>query len=999
MRKIYTKGYVFLCVMLLIPFLTFAQTGSLSGKVSDEKNEPLPGASVAIKSLNRGTSTDLNGNFKIGGLANGEVTVQVSFIGYQPYSKTVAVNGATMLDIKLSPNAQALSEVVVVGYGTTTKKDITGSVTNVTEKDFQKGVVTSPEQLITGKVAGVQITSNGGQPGSGSAIRIRGGASLNASNDPLIVIDGVPLADPMKSGGGNDRGISGGSNILSTINPDDIASISILKDAASTAIYGSRASNGVILITTKKGSSGKPVLTFNTQNAVSTLRNKLDLLNGDQIREYLNANGTQSFKNLVGSSNTDWQDVIFQNGISTDNNLGVSGTYKKLPYRVTVGYLNQTGILQTDKLQRTSASVNLSPKFFDKHLSVLLNLKGSLSKTRFANTDAIGASITFDPTQPVYSENKYGGYFEWLDDSGNPKSFAPRNPLGLIEQRHNKGDVNRSLGNIQLDYSFHYLPELHANLNLGYDVSKGDGRDFIEANALQAISNQGRSNPYLQRNNNKVAEFYFSYNKDLKEIKSNVNAVAGYGYYDNKSRNYFYGNYSANGQLAPGASEPAFPFADQANRMISYYGRLIYSYNNRYIVSGSLRTDGSSRFNPNDRWGIFPGLALTWRLSEEGFLKNAGSLSDLKLRLSYGVTGQQEGIANYSYLPNYAVSGPDAQYQIGNTFYSMYAPIAYDENLTWETTDTYNIGVDYGFLSNRINGSVDVYYKKTKDLLATVPVSVGTNFSNYLLTNVGNMENRGLEFSINAAAIKSKDLNWNVGLNFTYNKGKVTKIFLVDDPSFSGISTGGISGGTGTNAQIHALGHAPSTFYLYRQVYNASGKPIEGVYADINNDGVVNESDLNFSEKPAPDAIIGFNTSLSYKKWSLNTIVRSNIGNYVYNNIASNNATRTNLLSTTTNVIGNSTTEIYKSNFSNRQVLSDYYLENASFLRMDNLTIGYNAGKIIPNSNIRLRMNATCQNVFVITKYNGLDPEISNGIDNNFYPRPRTFVLGLGIDF
>jgi len=999
MRRNDIKGYFFLCILFLLPFVVLAQTGSITGKVSDETNQPLPGASVVIKGLGKGTSTDLNGNFKIGGLANGNVTMVVSFIGYASLEKVVAVDGATVANFQLNPAGQTLGEVVVVGYGTATKKDLTGSVVNVSSKDFQKGVVTSPEQLITGKVAGVQITSNSGQPGSGSQIRIRGGASLNASNDPLIVIDGVPLSDPMKSKGGDDRGISGATNVLSTINPDDIASITILKDAASTAIYGSRASNGVILITTKKGSSGKPTLTFSSQNSISTPRNKLDLLTGDEVRAYVAENGSDAFQSLLGTANTDWQDVIFRNGTASDNNLSVSGTYKKLPYRVNVGYLTQTGILETDKLDRASGSINLTPKFLDDHLSVQLSAKGTVTKSRFGNTDAIGAAIAFDPTQPIYSENAYGGYFEWLETDGDPKSFAPKNPLGLIEQRKNKGDVNRSFGNIQFDYSFHFLPELHANLNLGYDVSKGDGRDFIDAIAMQAIANQGRNRPFLQKNSNTVTEFYLSYNKSLKSIKSHINAVAGYGFYKNKSRNFEYANYNASGQLPQGEIMPPFPFADQANRMISYYGRLVYTLNDKYILSGALRTDGSSRFSPDGRWGVFPGLAFAWRIKDEPFLRGVESLSDLKLRLSYGATGQQDGIANYSYLANYALSGPDALYQLGDTYYQMYAPLAYDGQLKWETTDTYNVGLDFGFLKDRLTGTFDLYYKKTKDLLASVPISVGTNFSNFLLTNVGNMENRGVEIGLNATPIKTDDLTWSAGLNFTYNKNKITKIFLVDDPSFSGISTGGISGGTGTNAQIHALGQAPSTFYLRKQVYNAEGKPIEGVYADVNGDGIVNESDLYFAGKPAPDAIFGFNTQLSYKNWSLSTILRANIGNYVYNNISSNNAVRTNLISTTTNVIGNSTTEIYKSNFSNRQVLSDYYIENASFLRMDNLTIGYNAGKILPNRNVSLRLNATCQNVFVITKYSGLDPEINNGIDNNFYPRPRTFVLGLGLDF
>ncbi|WP_345329333.1 TonB-dependent receptor [Mucilaginibacter defluvii] len=988
MRNFYLRTTLLLLFAMAVNF-AFAQTGSISGQVLDEKGQPLPGASVTAGT--RSTATDVNGKFKLTGLPAGANAVTVTFLGYQQLSQSFNA-GSEGVTINLKPAAaSALNEVVIIGYGSQQKKSVTGAISTVTSKDFQKGSITTPEQLIAGKVPGVTITPNGGAPGAGSTIRIRGGASLTASNDPLIVIDGVPLSN---------NAISGASNPLSLINPNDIESFTVLKDASATAIYGSRASNGVILITTKKGASGSPKVNFSSQLSAYKVGKKVDVLTADQFRTYVNEKGNADQKALLGKANTNWQDEIYQTSLGTDNNISVAGSYKNIPYRVSAGYLKQVGILVTDNLQRTTGAITLNPKFLNNHLKVDVNLKGALTDTRFANQGAIGSAVFFDPTQPVYTKNTFGNYFEWtnVDNVGNaiPNPNAPRNPVALLAQNTGKSQVKRSYGNAQFDYSMHFLPELHANLNLGYDISNGKGTTYVPANAAQSFAVGGVDNRYQQDVNNKVAEFYLNYTKDLKSINSNINATAGYGYYDFLTKIYYYPSYNANGQVVAG-SQPLFPFDKPQNTLISYYGRLIYTLADKYILASSVRTDGSSKFAPENRWGVFPSVALTWRINQESFLKESNTLSDLKLRLSYGITGQQDGIPYYSYLPTYALSVASAKYQLGDTFYNMYAPAAYDRSLKWEQTATYNAGVDFGFLNGRISGAVDVYFKKTKDLLNRIPSPLGSNFSNFITTNVGNIENKGVEFSINASPVKNKVFSWDMGFNFTYNNTRITNLTAVNNPTYPGDQVGGISGGTGNTVQINSVGYRPQTFYLYRQVYDASGKPKEGIYEDLNGDNIINEKDLYRVKAAMPNFILGFSTQFNYKKWSLSTVLRSNLGNYVYNNTKANVGVTRGILNPA-GYLGNASTEIFKSGFDNNQYLSDYYLENASFLRMDNLGLGYNAGKILGDK-VGLRVNANCQNVFVITNYTGLDPEIANGIDNNFYPRPRTFVLGVNLDF
>ncbi|MXV50984.1 SusC/RagA family TonB-linked outer membrane protein [Pedobacter sp. HMF7647] len=961
-----------------------AQTGSISGTVIDETNQPLPGASVAIKGAAKGTSTGPNGQFRLSGVPQGQQVLVVSFIGYQQKEVAVDVNGAVTTSVKLAPNAQNLNEVVVIGYGTQQKKDLTGSVATVNSKDFQKGTITTPEQLIAGKVAGVNVLSNSGQPGVGSTIRIRGGASLNASNDPLIVIDGVPFS-------GNT--IDNAPNPLSLINPNDIETFTVLKDANATAIYGSRASNGVVLITTKKGKAGAPVINFSTNNGIATVAKKVDVLSADQIREFVNANGNATQKALLGTANTDWQDEIYQNAFSTDNNLSVAGSFKGVPYRVSGGYLDQQGLLITDKFNRATAAINLSPKLFTDHLKIDLNVKGSLTGNHYANSGAIGSAIQFDPTQPVYANNAFGGYYEWIQGSV-PNPNAPRNPVALIRQQDNNGNAERSFGNLKLDYSLHFLPELHANLNVGYDVSKGYGSIRVPIYAAQSAATSGSITNSKNLNHDKFAEFYLNYVKTVESIKSKFDVTAGYGYYDNARTLFYFPTYKGTGEVL---TTPSFPDDVYRNKLLSYYGRLIYTFNDKYILSGTMRADGSSKFAENNRWGYFPSAAFTWRVIGEDFLKNSKAISDLKLRLSYGQTGNKDGIKDYDYLSKYYSSSNTGQYQVGNTFYNYYSPAAYDPDLKWETTTTYNAGIDYEFMRGRIFGAVDVYYKKTEDLLSTVNIPVGTNFSNLLTTNVGNMDVRGIEASINFNAINTENLHWNIGINGTYNKRKVTNLTLYPDPGGK-VSAGDITGATGTTLKYNSVNEIPGSFYVYKQVYDASGKPLENVYADLNGDGVINTSDQYFYKSPDPKFFFGFNTSLDYKKWTLSAVLRSNIDNYVYDNVSSNFGIRSNVLSPS-GLINNADADIYNTNFQSNEFLSDYYVKNASFLKMDNLGLAYNFGKLSPNSPATLRISANCQNVFTITNYKGLDPELSSGIDYNLYPRPRTYTLGVNVGF
>jgi TonB-dependent starch-binding outer membrane protein SusC len=1004
MRKSYRKIFGFLSqtiALLLITSAAFAQT-VVTGKVTDSKDGlPVPGVTVSVKGARTAAQTGADGTYKISVPAS--ATLVFTSTGFA--KQEIAVAGKTSIDVSFVVTSQQLNDVVVVGYGTARKKDLSGSITAISSKDFQKGAIATPEQLILGKVAGVSIVSNGGAPGSGSTIRIRGGTSLAASNDPLIIIDGVQLSG---------TGIAGSNNSLSLINPDDIETFNILKDASAAAIYGSRASNGVIIITTKRGRKGKPTFNFNTQLSAGSIARKIEVLSADEFRSYVNANGSAAFKALMGTASTDWQDEIYQTAIGNDNNLSVSGGLKgklNMPYRASVGYLNQNGILRTGNLQRLSAALNISPRFLNDHLKVDLNLRIVNSKTRFANEGAIGTAVNFDPTQPVYSGNsRFNGFYEWRDAGSTTGliALAPRNPVGLLNQRMDKSNVNRSVGNIQLDYKFHFLPDLRANLNLGYDIAKGTGTIFIDSSAASTykrdkdtanVSKSGVNNQYLQKISNQLFEFYLAYGKDIRKIQSRIDLTAGYGYYDNLSTNTFFADYFADGSKRKN-SNPDFAFDKPQSRLISFYARLNYVFKGKYIFTVNGRRDGSSRLNPDNRWITYHSEAFAWKIKDENFLKSSKVVSDLKLRLGYGITGQQDGIGLYSYLGNYSLSNQTAQYQFGNAFYNMYRPQAYNNKLTWEQTATTNIGLDFGFFNNRISGAVDFYIKKTKDLLNVVNQSAGTNFATSILSNVGNMENKGVEFTLNTQPVRKKDLTVDFGFNVTYNKNQITKLTFTDDPNYRGQLTGGISGGTGGTIQINSVGFGRNSFYVYKQVYDANGKPIDNVFEDLDRDGVITDKDLYRYKSANPDVFMGFNSSVVYKKWNAGFVMRATLGNYVYNNVYSSTGTSRNILNPL-NYLSNGSKNVLESGFDGlgqRYYQSDYYVQNASFLRMDNINLGYNFGKVL-RGKANLRLNANVQNVFVITKYKGADPEINGGIDNNFYPRPRTFVFGANIDF
>jgi TonB-linked SusC/RagA family outer membrane protein len=1007
-RLLAGTGVLWLLLLLCMPAL--AQNKVISGKVMDSKDgSPLAGVSVTPKGLQHGTITAGDGTFRIS--VSPKTTVLIfSSVGFGKMEQNITGDFVTA---SLTSTNTSLNEVVVIGYGSVRKKDLTGSIAVVSEKDFQKGAITTPDQMIAGKVAGVSVISNSGSPGAGSTIRIRGGTSINASNDPLIVIDGVPLSN---------NGISGAANPLSMINSDDIESFTVLKDASATAIYGSRASNGVIIITTKKGRSAGLEMTFNTVNSAATIAKKVSVLNGDQMRSVVNANGNATQIGLLGNANTNWQNQIFQTAIGTTNDLSIAGGIKGLPYRVSLGYQDQNGILKTDNLQKTSVSIALNPVLLNNHLKIDVNIKGSLEDTRFANQGAIGGAIGFDPTQPVYSKtksNRFGGYFEWVDANGNLLSNIPYNPLGELYENINKAHPKRSIGNIQLDYNLPFLPELHVKVNAGYDASIGKGTTFIPDSAASNynVANPGTlggsNNQYKQTTMNTVLEYYLNYVKDFKSIKSHLDAIAGYSYNDFQTTNYNYGNYSAT-RHEINTSDSIAPFDKPRNVIISFLARVSYSFDNRFYLTGSVREDGSSRFGPygegvtlstigkGHKWGSFPSGALKWKVSNENFLKNSKVVSDLDLRIGYGVTGQQDGITNYGYLTTYSLAAQNAAYLFGNQYIQGYRPSGTIGNLTWEQTATTNLGLDYGFLNNRITGSVDLYLKKTSHLLLNTPQSAGTNFSAYVLENVGNVENKGVEFNITAQPIVSRDLNWEVNFNISYNKSRITNLTVdPDDPTFPGVPWDQING-TGAQgfAQIQQVGYAKNTFNLYQQIYDQkTGLPIEGLFNDVNRDGIINSSDAVKSRHSDPDVFLGFSTNVSYQKWSAGFVVRASFGNYVYDQFLATDGSLSNVLGGS--VISNVSTDYLKTHFQGNtttQFLSDYYLYNASFLKMDNFNIGYNFGKVF-NGKSTLRGSIIVQNVFVITKYPGIDPEISSGIDGNTYPRPRTYSLGLNLHF
>ena len=983
--KVRKRGILLAALLLMGCLQLLAQTRTVKGEVTDAQNgEALIGATVTVEGEKGGTVTDFDGNFSLQ-VSSSAKKIKVSYIGYIDKILAISEN----MKVKLESDSKALADVVVIGYGTARKSDLTGSVATVKAKDFNKGLVSSPEQLINGKVSGVQIMSNSGSASAGSTIRVRGGASLNASNDPLIVLDGVPLEQ---------GGISGNSsNFLSMINPSDIESMTVLKDASSTAIYGSRASNGVIIITTKKGQQGGLKVNFNTTNSMQTRAQMVDMLSRNEFVNVINQFGTDNQKSLLGNANTDWNDEVYRTAFGTDNNLSLSGSIGKyLPFRVSAGYYNQSGLVRKDNVERWTGNVVLTPSFFQDHLKLTINAKGTLNNNSFNNGGAVWAAATFNPTIPVYSgNNSYGGFNEALDADGYPVNAGVRNPRGLVDLYDSKSKVSRFIGSMDVDYKVHFLPDLKLHATIGADYAKGDGTIYVPGYAAQSFNKDeslsGSDYKYgPQKNENRLLTLYANYAKYFENIKSNVDLTAGYDYQFWKSTTPLYYTKSA-----AGTTLSTVKASDYRHVMLSYYGRVNYSFDGKYLLTATVRRDASSRFSKDTRWGTFPSVALGWTLTEEPWLKDNKVVSNLKLRASYGVTGQQEGIGNYNYLPVYTSSVTGAEALINGQYITTYRPEAYVSDLKWETTTSWNFGLDFGFLNGRIGGAIDFYTRKTKDLLASVPTAAGTNFSKTILTNVGNVDSKGIEVSLNATPIQTKDWEWNLSYNFTWQNMKVKNLSLTQGGSQTNVKVGPSI--DAYQFQVLSEGYEPYMFYVYHQLYDSeTGKPIEGAYADLNGDGEINDADLYRYHSPAPKYIMGLSTSLRYKQLTLGMSFRANIDNYVYNGMGmSTGAWET--VSYNNSQLNNLNASFLKTGFKTRQYLSDYYVENASFLKLDNLSLSYNVGKI--NKWASLTVSAMVQNVFTITGYSGTDPEVPNGMDNSFYPRPRTYSVSLGLQF
>lgn len=1008
MRKLYQVTLkVFVIAMLFTSVQALAQSTRITGTVtSGDDGTALPGVSILEKGTANGTVSDADGRYSLNVPEN--AILVFSFVGFQ--SQEISITGKSTVDIALSSDVTALTEVVVVGYGQQEKKDVTGVVAAVNEQSFNKGAIVSPDQLITGKIAGVQITSNSGEPGGQSSIRIRGGTSLNASNEPLYVIDGVPIDNAAFNPGG----FSSGRNPLNFINPNDIETFTVLKDASAAAIYGSRAANGVIIITTKKGKSGLPTVTYDGWYSVGKIADRLDVFTADQFREVIAAKAPQHL-NKLGSANTDWQDEIYQNATGQSHNITFSGGTEKTTYRASVSHQRQEGIIKTSSTERTSFAMGLTQKMLDDDLSVTANVKGARTQDRFS-PGVVGAAMEMDPTQPIYDvTSPWGGYFVWKNEAGDYERQATINPVSTLNQVTERGTSNRSIGNVQFDYKIRPIKGLSANVNLGYDLATGDRDRFQPSNYFAVASDTGEIKIENYTRVSQLLEGFLNYKRNFENISSTLDVTVGYSWQDWNSKypSLRGTRLTDNGY---GVNNPSVAKKVEAfnsvleNRLISFFGRVNYSYKDKYLLTASLRRDGSTRFGQANRWGTFQSAAFAWRVIDESFMEGLTDIfTDLKLKVGYGVNGNQE-IPDYNYLATYSPSTLTAQYQLGNTFITTVRPNGYDANLKWEETTSYNIGLEYGFLNGRLTGSLDFYRKDTKDLLFERAVPSGSNLTNIILSNIGEIKNTGVELTIDAVAVSKNDLTWNISFNTSYNKNEIVALDGSDDPKFKGYETGGISGGVGNNIQILKVGQPAYSFFVYKQKYGADGKPlVNGVdynedgkadladmYEDVSGDGAVNDQDRRPFQQRAPKVMFGLTSQINYKKFDLSFTLRSSLGNYVYNNVASNTA---NFIRANDNFVPrNMLTSVLETNFTAPQYFSDYYVEKASFLRMDNLSLGYTATNLFDTS-ARFRLYGTVQNLFVITDYSGLDPEVFSGIDNNLYPRSRTFIVGVNVTF
>ncbi|MEO1009667.1 MAG: SusC/RagA family TonB-linked outer membrane protein [Bacteroidota bacterium] len=964
---------------------------TITGVVKDKAfDEPLPGASVVIKGTATGTTTDFDGNYEIQA-ALGDILL-FSYVGFK--SIEIEVDG-TAIDVALEEDTAQLDEVVLIGYGSTTKKDATGAVIGVTEEELNKGFIASPQDLLIGKAAGVNITTSGGAPGSGSEIRIRGGASLDASNAPLIIIDDVPL---------DNSNNPGSRNVFDFINPADISSFTVLKDASATAIYGSRASNGVIIITTKKGVSGDLKFNFGTSASVSSVKEDLDVLSAGQFRDIIQ----QRYPNRVselGNASTDWQDEIFKSAVGTDTNFSVRGGIWGIPFRASVGHTEQDGILRTEALQRTTASVNLSPKLFDDKLRIQINARGSYSENNFADTNAIFNAIQFDPTRPVFDAALPGGFFDYYEPNGTPTANTVANPLALLLLRENRSNVRRLVANAKFDYQFHFFPDITATLNLGIDKSNADGVDNQpETLSTQRIT-QGLFSNYGQDEENKLLDFYLKYTKELEKWNTRFDLTAGYSYQN------FFDNQFTSSVRGDGIGGTTIDDIILESNLQSYFGRANLILADKYLFTFTYRRDGSSRFGGDNRWGNFPAAAFAWNVSDENFLKDSKSISNLKLRLGWGVTGQQDviqGNDTQPYLPQFAPSLNGASVQFGQDangnpiFVSSLRAQPFDANIKWEETTTYNIGLDFGLFDNVLSGAVELYYRETEDLLSTVNIPIGSNLSNRLPTNIGSLTNQGVEVTLNAKILDREDLTWDLGFNYAYNENTVDQLFLTDNAGGAGIPVAGtllVGFGGDDGAQYHIIDEPTRSYLVYVQAYNSDGLPIPGTVVDLNGDGFINSLDRRPFQQAAPLVNLGLNSRVNWKNWDMSFSMRASLGNYNYNGIEVQNGTFANVdIGQDLRNVTSATVINGFDDYIDEVTFSDFFVQDASFLRLDNINLGYTFGNVF-NDSSRLRVFSTLQNVLVVTDYEGLDPEVPNGIDRNIFPRPFITQLGLSLDF
>lgn len=1005
-KSLRLKALLTLLVGLFLSIGAFAQQIAVKGHVKDTTGEPVIGANVLVKGTTNGTITDFDGNFMLN--VPKDAILSVSFVGY----KSAEVKAASTVMVTLEDDSQVLDAVVVIGYGSVKKNDMTGSVTAIKPDKLNKGLITNAQDMMTGKIAGVSVISKGGAPGEGATIRIRGGSSLTAENDPLIVIDGLAM---------DNKGVKGLANPLSMVNPNDIESFTVLKDASATAIYGSRASNGVIIITTKKGQAGaRPTISYDGNVSVSTVKSTVDVMDGDQFRSFIKdiwGEDSEAYSKL-GNANTDWQKEIFRPAVSTDHNLTISGGLKNMPYRVSFGYTNQNGIVKTSKFERYTASVSLAPSFFEDHLKINANLKGMIAKNRYADGGAVGSAVSFDPTQSVRSDDPYhqyyfDGYFQWntdassLNDDTWKRTFngnAPGNPVALLEEKDDRAISKSLIGNLELDYKFHFLPDLHAHVNGGMDLSTG--KQYTDVSPYSSTNNYYGSYGWEQKDKyNLSLNAYLQYSKDFTD-KHRFDVMAGYEWqhFHDTSDQEYWGLYPLSNNVVENRGQRYNNTSSGSateSYLVSFFGRVNYTLLDRYLFTATVRQDGSSRFHKNNRWGLFPSFALGWKLKEEAFLKDVDVLSDLKLRLGYGITGQQNiNSGDYPYLAVYETNKDGAYYPILGEGIT-YRPNAYNPDLKWEKTTTYNVGVDFGFLNNRINGSVDYYYRKTTDLLNSVFVSAGTNFKNKVLSNVGSLENSGVEFSINSKPVVTTDWTWDLGFNITYNKNEITKLTTGDSENYYVAAGDNIGSGRDMKAMAHAVGHPASSFYVYQQVYDENGRPIENEFVDRNGDGTINGDDRYFYKKPTADVLMGLTSRLSYKSWDFSFSLRASLNNYVYNSVEAGGSDCNPTSIYSFGALNNRPLMGVANNIQSKNdntLLSDYFVQNASFMKCDNITLGYSFKKLF-GAPIGGRVYAAVQNVFTISKYKGLDPEVENGLDNNIYPRPLTTLIGLSLNF